>query len=69
VFNVAGGATEEVGFTGPGSVVFTGAADGDHVVVDAGHEDPGAGETWTDPGLFEVVAQLMYADVEVRSVT
>ena len=58
-----------VALTGPGSVVPAAAAAGDHVVVEAGQLPPGAGATCTDPGRLEVVAQLMYAEVWVRSVT
>jgi hypothetical protein len=49
--------------------VPTGAADEDHVVVGVGQFPPTVVATWTDPGTLEVVAQLMYAELWVRSVT
>jgi hypothetical protein len=47
------------GFTWPGSAVGTLRAADVQVEIDDGQAPPGAGCTATDPGVLEVVAQLM----------
>ena len=52
-----------------GMEVGTGRAPFDHVVVDEGQPPPAIGATFTEPGALDDVAQLMRAEVWVRSVT
>jgi hypothetical protein len=59
----------EIGLTGPGNDEGTGRAPVDQVAVADGQEPATVGTTVTEPGGPDVVAQLMAAEVCVRSVT
>ena len=61
--------TRFTGSTGAGRELGAEAADIVQVVTEAGQDDPLVGVASTDPGVAEVVAQLIDADVWVRSVT